>query len=186
MIFIYNFNNSISAGILEMLYDLLPASLKQKANKRQGHDKAITIIEYFALKNLLNFKGLPDFEYNKNGKPSLKNHAFSIAHCNNVLCIATSSKNNQIGVDIQDIKDYDEKIAKFVCNQHEFEMLNKSKNKNLAFAKLFVKKEATIKCLGLTLGSSLKDILQSNNSCNFNYTFKKHKNYIICECQTKI
>ena len=95
MIYVYDNLANISSQMCKMLYGLLPPTQKRKADARQGASKTIAIMEYFALKNILNFSNLPDFEFNANGKPMLKNFKFSISHANNILCIAVLSNSDK-------------------------------------------------------------------------------------------
>lgn len=179
MIYIFDKFNKISEQVYNSLYNLLPPTRKRKADKLKGLDKQICILEYFVLKSILKFENYPDFEYNSFGKPKLLNYNFSISHCNNILCV--SHANNMVGVDVQEITNYDEKLANYILNESEQKVLQKAKNKSFCLTKFFVQKEATIKCLGLSLSVNFKTILQNKNQ--FKYNFKKYKNHVICECE---
>lgn len=158
----------------EKLASLLPPSRKEKLSQKSIINRKIAIIEYFLLKKALKFENYPDFSYNENGKPMLEGYNFSISHSGDTLAIATSKR--QVGVDIEKVFPYKQKIARFIANNDELKKLDKAKNKSLALTKLFVQKEAAIKCLGLNL-SHIKNIL---NEGKFKFKFKKLKPYLLC------
>ena len=179
MVHLFDNFDDIDSETYKKMYDLLPTSRKAKVLQREGIDQKIAIIEYFLLKKILNFENYPDFKYSKNGKPLLDGYHFSIAHCENTLCIATADV--EVGVDIEKLHPYQPDIARFVLNDVEFARVQKSKNKDLAFTKFFVQKEATIKCLGRAI-CDIKDILTTGDFC---YHFKHYKDFLICECLKK-
>ena len=181
MIYLFDKFNSISENEYTRLYNLLPAIRKRKAYMRTGIDKKICILEYFILKDLLKFENYPDFKYTDEGKPFLENFHFSIAHADNVLCLAI--ENNDCGVDIEKVAEFNAKIAKYILNEGEQNEVEKAKQKDVALTKFFTQKEATTKCLGIKLNCDLKNLVDNKK---FKYIFKKYKNYIICECKKKI
>ena len=181
MIYIFDKFNEVKESEYLRLYNLLPKSRKHKADMRAGIDKQICILEYFILKDLLKFDGYPDFEYTAEGKPYLKNFHFSISHADNVLCLAI--ENVDCGIDIEKVADFNPKIANYILNENEKTKVENSKQKNVTLTKFFTQKEATTKCIGIKLNCDLKNITDKKT---FKYTFKKYKNYIICECIKKI
>lgn len=177
MIYVFDKFNTIPESEYSRLYNLLPPSRKQKADLRFGLDKKICILEYFILKRLLNFSGYPDFTYGENGKPMLNGYHFSISHADDILCMAVEDV--ECGIDIEKTAEFDQKIANYLLNEGELKTLETSKNKGETLTKFFTQKEATTKCLGIRLDCDLKYI---NDPHAFNYTYKKHKDYLICEC----
>ncbi len=155
------------------LYNFLPLSRKQNADKKCGIDKKIAILEYFLLKKLLKFKNFPDFSYSSNGKPMLKGYHFSISHTDDVLCIAIAS--SPVGVDIERIKPYSPNMAKYLF-KNQIKAIENSLNPDLVFTSLFCKREAQIKCCDLNMTNIASEINQ-----NFSTRFFKFKSYIICE-----
>lgn len=163
------------------LYSLLPKSRKEKINtKTIKKDQKIAIIEYFLVKKLLKLKKCPDFEYTEFGKPYIKNKHFGISHSDNFLVVATAKK--ELGVDVQKIIEYNDKLAKYVCNEKEYKKITNSKNKSLEFTKLWTKKESYIKFLGKTVFCDLKNLL-NNHNCKFEYSYVK--DFVICVCKQK-
>ena len=173
MIYLFDIEK-VSSESVKRLKSALPYSQREKIAKKAKISQKMSIIEYFLLKNILNLKDYPIFEYNKNGKPLLDGKNFSISHCENMLVISTAA--TPCGVDIQKVFCYDSRMAEYISTKSELLEINYSKNRDIALTKLFVKKEATIKCLGENL-SKIKDI----SSYNLNYKFYKYKDFIICE-----
>lgn len=177
MIYIFNQFNKFDERLYQKLYNMLPHSRKEKVDKlRYKLDKKISVLEYFLVKFVLKIKGLPDFQYNENGKPFFAGKYFNISHQEDVLVVAVGK--NEIGVDIQKELTYDDRLAKYICNNEEYESLNRN-NKNLT--ELWVKKEAMVKCNGGNLFYDIKNIL--NNKLNNKFSFFYFKNYHICVCE---
>ena len=168
---------------LAFLYSFLPKSRKNKVDKiKIQKNKEISIISYFMVKKLLNLKKILDFSYTKNGKPYIKNKPyFNISHSKNIIVVACDEK--PIGVDIQEIIPYSEKLANYICNKKELKQIKTSKNKNNELTKLWVKKESYIKLKGKTICCDLKKVLNKNSI--YNFKIKKYENNYICFCQKK-
>ena len=180
MIYVFDNLNNVGEEEYQRLFEQLPPSRKQKAAILDGNNKKIAIAEYFALKQLLNLSDNVDFCYNENGKPLLNGCNFNFSHCDSLFCIAIAEK--PVGVDVEKQHKYDEKLAKFVLNEEELAFVEKQPNKDELFTQFWTQKEATIKCLGLSLKTPLKDIV---DPARFNYEFQKYKDYCICKCSMK-
>ncbi|MBO5885028.1 MAG: 4'-phosphopantetheinyl transferase superfamily protein [Clostridia bacterium] len=181
MIVYFDEFEKVSDNTYTFLYNLLPDSRKQKIKQKSiKKDQKIAIIEYFLVKKLLKLKKCPDFEYTKFGKPYIKNKHFSISHSDSFLVVATAKK--ELGVDVQKLIEYNDKLAKYVCNDKEYKKISTAKNKSLEFTKLWTKKESYIKLLGKTVFCDLKNLL-NNNNCKFKFDYVK--NYVICVCKQK-
>lgn len=105
-----------------------------------------------------------DFSYSKFGKPSIissqntENVFFNLSHSGGLaLCIVSSILG--VGVDVelrkpmQDVLD----IAKLVCTEEEYQILLNDGEKNLQknFYRIWTRKEALVKALGVGLSCSL-------------------------------
>lgn len=96
-------------------------------------------------------------DYNDYGKPFLKEYPnihFSISHTKNI-CICVIS-DTVVGVDIQRLKYYPNVLKHFTNN--ELDILEKSKNKELDFTKIWTKKESYLKMLGYGISYGLKKV----------------------------
>lgn len=110
------------------------------------------------------FYEMPEFQYNEHGKPSLKNYPgwhFSISHSKNAVCCAIAKEN--IGIDIEDVREYKETLAAYSCNEKEMSILEQSNDKADDFYKLWTKKEAAFKLIGTGITKKIKDILDDTH-----------------------
>lgn len=117
-----------------------------------------------ALRDVGVFNELPDFYYNEHKKPFLKNYKgwfFNISHCKSAVCCAFSDQ--QIGVDIEEVREYKESLANYVCNEKELQQLSCSDTKADDFYKLWTQKEAVFKLMGTGITGEIKNILNTDN-----------------------
>ncbi len=96
--------------------------------------------------------------YNKNGKPFLKDYGnfhFNLSHSGDFVVCAAGPQ--EVGVDIQKIKDLDLKLAKRFFHKKEFEFLANlpSEMKKIAFNQIWAGKESYLKYLGTGLATPL-------------------------------
>lgn len=94
-----------------------------------------------------------EFNYNEYGKPYLKdiNLYFSLSHSNGIVALTVSKE--EIGLDIELIKDVKDNLAKKIMNEAEYSIyqeLNKL-DKKIYFFEVWTSKEAYIKKSGTTL-----------------------------------
>jgi 4'-phosphopantetheinyl transferase len=111
-----------------------------------------------------------DIFYNEYGKPYIKNNPiyFNISNCDDYTVIVISDR--EVGVDIQKITIKPTVIDK-VCNDKEKSLIKTEKD----FTRLWVKKEAYVKCLGIGLSYGLKNV----DTTKLKFKLKKYKNYYI-------
>lgn len=110
------------------------------------------------------FNEMPEFSYNEHDKPFLKNYPgwyFNISHCKTAACCVLSHRD--IGIDIEEVKEYKENLAAYICNNNELKSLHDSNNKSDDFYKLWTRKEAVFKMLGSGITNNIKDILNTPN-----------------------
>ena len=108
------------------------------------------------------FKEMPEFSYNEHDKPFLKNYPgwyFNISHSKTAVCCVLSRK--EIGIDIEEVGEYKESLAAYICNDKELESLHDSENKADDFYKLWTRKEAVFKMIGSGITNDIKDILDT-------------------------
>lgn len=116
-----------------------------------------------------------------------KNVFFNKSHTDKLSILMFSKY--ECGIDIENIKEYNELIVNKMCTKEEIEYLNNSKNKDISFTMLFTLKEAYLKCLGVGLNYKLKDIsFVKNNKLNLDHNgFKieiyRYYNYLISMCR---
>lgn len=174
-------------------YDLLPKKRKERIDKYKfEEDKKLSCGAWVLLsialkKHKINISKY-EIEYEKNGKPCLKNcdYNFSISHSGNYVAVAISKKS--IGIDIERIKPFEEKMIKHIFNDLDLDNFNNSKNKNYAFYQTWTYKESILKLTGEGLNNNLKDLKISYyfKFANglFLYDFDDIRNYklSICSC----
>lgn len=153
--------------------------------RNQKHSFLINILinnlnEYFNI-NILK----DDIIYDKNGKPYIKNNQkkISFSYSNELAIVGISDYN--LGIDVEKIKKYDEKIVKRIYSKSEFDFINNSNNKNYEFTKLWTYKEAFVKFKGTGIDKNFRRLnFIDNNSYKYDTFFKtiNYTNYIITVC----
>lgn len=126
-----------------------------------------------------------EFGINKYGKPYLRGASkfhYNISHTRNAVAVAFS--HNEIGIDIEQTKKPDFKVAKRFFTSNEGNYVLSQKNAEHAFYEIWTKKEAYIKCIGTGLSTPLKsfDVLKGKINSMMR-TFKIEK-YLISVCCT--
>lgn len=167
-----------------MIYLYRCKKLNSKKYRNLYHHLAYRLLE-FGLK----------YEYNLNlkdlyclkteyGKPYLKDFQdiyFNISHCDGMVVCAINNKN--IGVDIENIRQFNIFALKKILSDSEFLQFNQSNNKNELFFKLWTLKESYFKNLGTGLNSNFKDIVfnLNGNQIISNKNDFYFDQYILCE-----
>lgn len=121
--------------------------------------------------------------YNKYNKPYLKdsNLYFNISHDKDITVLVIGDK--EIGVDIQYLT-YKEKVIKHSFNKKEQLLIENSLNKRYDFTRIWVMKEAYLKCLGIGIEYGLKnvDTTKLNNKINI----INKDTYLIAVCESEV
>lgn len=154
--------NYITPELFESMYVILPQNRQEKVQrlrtdnrKRQSAAAYLLLVHALRQKNeltqlpILLGEGKPMIE----GRPDL--HC-SISHCN--LGAAAVINHTPVGVDIEEIRPYNPKLARYVCSADEVRQIEESEDQALAFAILWTKKESCIKLYGGSVGPGMKDL----------------------------
>lgn len=126
----------------------------------------------YALREEGVFVDMPEFSYGEHGKPFLKNYPdwhFNISHCKNAVCCVLSQE--EVGIDIEEIKEYKESLAAYICNEEELAILHNSDNPADGFYRLWTQKEAVFKMLGSGITNDIKNVLINNDVSVKSYKF---------------
>ena len=129
------------------------------------------------------FSDMPEFFYGEHQKPYLRNYPdwhFNFSHWKNAVCCVLSRE--EVGVDIEEIKEYKESLAEYVCNEEELKALNDSDNQADGFYKLWTQKEAVFKMLGSGITKDIKNVL---NKGFFVDSYKIGDMWISVSCKGK-
>lgn len=161
----------LDADVFNELKDKI--TRKRKIDKlKLESDKYLSLFGELIIRNDINENyGIHNddinFEYSSVGKPKvdIKDYHFNISHSGGyVLCGISQS---DIGVDIEEIKDVDFRISKYVFSESEQKIIDSSEDdKTDIFYRLWTMKESYLKATGEGFNSDIKsvsfDICESN------------------------
>lgn len=131
------------------------------------------------------------FNINKGGKPFIESNNkfyFNISHSNDLIVAIID--NEDVGVDVEYIKDLSIEKAEIFCSDYEYSLVKKEKNdnKNKLITYIWGLKESYMKYLGIGMVKNLRlfDVINKKNINNdvFLYSYQ-YKNYIISTCTKK-
>ncbi len=118
------------------------------------------LIECLKLMNI--YENNPKYYYGKFGKPYLQNYQniqFNISHCSQAIFCAVAK--NEIGIDVETIREVDWDIVERVLNPEEIKELIKSNSPAITFCKFWTRKESYLKFLGAGISDHLKNVLDN-------------------------
>lgn len=112
-----------------------------------------------ALKEVYGIDEKPEFEYSEHGKPSIIGHPeiyFNLSHCRSVAaCVVSSSP---VGVDVEEIRDFRDALARHVLNDDEYASVVASQQPAREFIHLWTMKESYLKLTGEGITRDLKTL----------------------------
>lgn len=112
-----------------------------------------------ALKDNYGIDENPLFDYEANGKPTLRNHPdihFNISHCRTAVAVIVG--NAPVGIDIETIRPYKDALARHVLSESEYAAVSASPHPDVEFIKLWTCKEALLKFTGEGIRRELKTL----------------------------
>ena len=162
----------------ELLQYAIEKEYKEKVNKltmrRSQHGKP-----YFA-------------EKKENGEEVVSEIKFNLSHSGEMaVCILGR---NEVGIDIEKMRKYNPKVADKILSDEEWEVLQKSEQKDKDFIKFWTLKEAYGKYIGKGLGMDFKEVTfqwQENESIQCSDTkvllcqYEIEQDYILAVCVEK-
>ena len=161
---LYLFENpdEVSDEFAEKIISVLPSSCAERAGRYKNQsDRRLSAVGYlllvYALRNDLGIKDIK-LRFGEYGKPFLDIQGiyFSISHCKKGCVCVVSDK--EIGVDIQEIRPYSQRLAEKVCCENELLRLERACDRAAEFAKIWAMKESFVKMNGRGIGYSLKNV----------------------------
>lgn len=107
------------------------------------------------------------------GKPYIKDNCayFNVSHCDGLAVCAISQ--NEVGIDCEALRKVSAGVIKKCFSDSEADYLNRSKNKELDFIRLWTLKESYVKYTGRGIDSSLK---------RFGFNLEKGISDFPCDC----
>jgi 4'-phosphopantetheinyl transferase len=164
MIYLSDDIDHFPSDIIRDTFPLMPLERQQRAMRyRQEHDRKTCILAYWILlKGLQQEYGIAtpvSFRYGLNGKPYLENFRgifFNISHCKKGVVCAISE--NEVGVDIQDVRPFNLNVAKRVCTEQELKYLAQYEDPSQYFCEIWTVKESYIKLQNGSIAQPLNTI----------------------------
>lgn len=140
----------------EKFLKILPENRIEKYNRlKRNSDRDNCVVAYLLLRHALRENGIDSFEteVGANGKPFLKSEKlfFNISHCAEGVAVVVDTE--PVGIDVQEIGGFNEKVAKRFFNESENKKINASPDKAKAFTRIWTLKESAIKCEGKSLAN---------------------------------
>ncbi len=192
-VYIFKDLDSLSEVELNRISQVVSKSRLEKAQKfKRSIDRKNCIVAYLllliALQREFKIIGEHTISYGIHGKPYLKEYPnihFNLSHCSQgVVCAVSRDK---IGVDIETIDETRIFFSPDIFSAKELEYIESKQEKD-EFFRLWVLKEATVKCIGVGLayGGNFIEFLSPKDGtfCNgeFVYHLKKIENMYLAVC----
>jgi len=160
---VYLFDDMDSLGstfVADNIHRLPKFRQQQCAKYKQEIDKKTCVMAFLllqeGLKQQFGVLAPPIFIYNQHGKPYLRETPqifFSLSHCKYGVACAISHA--EIGIDIQDVRPLDIRIAQKICSEKELAQVEASSNPDRMLCQVWTKKEAYAKAKGIGVASML-------------------------------
>lgn len=180
---------NLSAEALNAALSALPEWRRAQA-LRHKHERgqAENALSYLLLCRALHERGIevqPTFDYGENGKPTLRefpNIHFNLSHCKAAVACAVSDR--PVGVDIEVLGRYSDRLARYTMNEKELEEIGSSSDQEVTFTRLWTMKEATMKLTGEGIGTNVRDVLAVHS---YNIIYRSHvdkeRGYVVTEAE---
>ena len=174
----------------------LPLALSQISEQRQEQalrfkyeqGQRLCVAAYLLLKEALaEQEGItenPVFEYGEHGKPFIIGHPelhFNLSHCKEAAVCVLSRR--PVGIDVESIGRYRESVVRYAMNDEELRLIAQAERPEIAFTRLWTKKESLLKLTGLGINDQMKSVLEGASSSWFTTIENIEKNYIYTVCE---
>ena len=127
----------------------------------------------------------PLFDFGEHGKPSIRNHPdihFNLSHCSEaVACIVG---NHSVGIDVETVKKRSEGVVRYTMNEEEIAEIEAAADPDVAFTRLWTRKEALMKMTGSGITNDLKEVLR-NNHVEISTEVSRSRKYVLSVCSSR-
>lgn len=131
--------NNLTDELYEKYFSMMSTSRKEKVLSLRDKDaRKRTVAGEMLVRQMLSEDIC--IEIADNGKPYTKDAYFGISHTENIVVCTVS--NSPVGIDIERIKPYNDKLAKRITSKEEYDYINKDAEK---LWEIWTLKEAIIK-----------------------------------------
>ena len=157
------FVDTISQHTMIQHLQLLPEKLKNKLNNINDEtSRTKSLVGLMIVGKLLNDQrtgiDIHCLSYDRNGKPLLTNgHNISIAHSGNMVLCCYSAQ-GAVGLDVEALGYHIGPLYDEYLTPKELTALNTDRNPEVAFGKMWVRKEAVLKADGIGLLHPLNEL----------------------------
>lgn len=164
------------------LAEVSPERAEKVLRFRFDKDRRLSLGAGLLMKYMLREAGaVHDIHYNEYGKPYLKGQDihFNLSHDGKYAVCALAAV--PVGADVQKLTEYDPQIAEAVFCSDEREYIENSEDKDIAFTRLWARKESCIKLIGKGMSADMRSFsaLCGNNVCYEEFETDDH---FICVC----
>lgn len=182
--------------VTDEIYSVFEKQLsKQRREKNEQYkgktDRILCVLAFVLLRYALmteyqmtEEESLVEFDYVKNGKPILKGHEnihFNLSHCKYGIACALSK--HDVGVDIQDIRDFRASTLERIASPAEKLQIQNAKQPQREFCKLWSMKECIAKLHGKGLAENFSKITAESTK-DLNLTVRESSRYILTCSET--
>ncbi len=165
-VYVFNTDVLIDKDIYQKWYDRMPVYRKEKIDKfKPQESKRQSLGAGIALDRALTDCGITDYEieYGTNEKPYIKGRRdvfFNISHSGKYAACAISDM--EVGVDIQDVREFSESLVKYVFTPEEIAQVHRnisnSKSADALYTKMWTIKESVMKYFGIGISMNPQKI----------------------------
>lgn len=175
----------------DALLQQLPAWRREQAlrfkhdlGRRQCAEAYLLLCQ--ALREQYDITDPPSFTIGTHGKPSLTEHPdihFNLSHCKYAVACAVSDF--PVGVDVECLNRYNERLARHVLSDKEFTLVRQSTNPDTEFTRLWTMKESVCKLTGTGIIDEIKTLLTDNPDITTNTCIYHDKGYVVSTAEYK-
>lgn len=175
------------AAVMQLI-DTLPAWRRDAALRyRFLNGKRESALAYLLLCRLLRqeygIEEMPRFAYGEHGKPYLPDYPhihFSMSHCREAIgCLVDD---HPCGLDIEHIRTVRDGLVRYTMNEQEQHAIATDPRPDVAFTRLWTKKEALLKQKGTGIGDTLTDALSDASCKGLVLQTEEHETFVLTTC----